>query len=253
MTDGDIQRSFFQLESTADKQRSKSMWRMTFSRFLVTGAVLALIAGCASNVPTKEDYSGYLGSYGDLKEVEGPNGEKFLRYASPLFTPANYHAVIVEPVTFYPKPQPTAQLTQATIDQIGADLTDTLRAKIGEKVQVVDRPGPGVARLNVAITGVAGEKEGLKPYQVIPVAFVITMASRGISGTPEEAKLVVEARANDSVSGVTLMKVVRVGTGEGLEKNAAGERMITLESVKPLIDRWAEAVSANATKFVRAR
>jgi Protein of unknown function (DUF3313) len=81
-----------------------------------------------------------------------------------------------------------------------------------ENDYVVDRPGPGVARLKVAITGVAGEKEGLKPYQIIPVAFVITMASRGVSGTPEEAKLVVEAKATDSLTGTTLLKVVRVGT-----------------------------------------
>jgi Protein of unknown function (DUF3313) len=228
------------------------MWKSIARLFVVT-ITTALVAGCASNAPTKEDYSGYLGSYQDLKEVEGPNGEKFLRYTNPMFNPANYRAVMVEKVEFYPRPEPTAQLSQETIDQIGTYLTDTLRQKIGEKGQVVDRPGPGVAKLNVAITGVAGEKEGLKPYQVIPVAFVVTMASRGISGTPEEAKLVVEARATDSVTGVTLMKVVRVGTGEGLEKNAAGERMVTLESVKPLIDRWADGVAQTATTFVKAR
>jgi hypothetical protein len=170
-----------------------------------------------------------------------------------MFTPANYHAVMIEKVEFYPKPAPTEQLSQETIDQIGSYLTDSLSQKIGEKVQVVDRPGPGVAKLNVAITGVAGEKEGLKPYQIIPVAFVITMASRGVSGTPEEAKLVVEAKATDSMSGATLMKVVRVGTGEGLEKNTEGERVISLESVKPLIDRWAEAVAKTATTFVKAK
>jgi hypothetical protein len=229
------------------------MRRITFSSLFAIAAATALLAGCASNAPTKENYSGYLGSYQDLKEVEGPEGEKFLRYTNPMFTPANYHAVMIDKVEFYPKPEPTEQLSQETIDQIGSYLTDTLRQKIGEKVKVVDRPGPGVAKLNVAITGVAGEKEGLKPYQIIPVAFVITMASRGVSGTPEEAKLVVEARATDSVTGMTLLKVVRVGTGEGLEKNAEGEREISLASVKPLIDRWAEEVAATATTFVKSQ
>jgi len=229
------------------------MRRITFSSLFAIAAATALLAGCASNAPTKENYSGYLGSYQDLKEVEGPEGEKFLRYTSPMFTPANYHAVMIEKVEFYPKPEPTEQLSQETIDKIGSYLTDTLRQKIGEKVKVEDRPDPGVVKLNVAITGVAGEKEGLKPYQIIPVAFVITMASRGVSGTPEEAKLVVEARATDSITGTTLLKVVRVGTGEGLEKNTEGERMISLESVKPLIDRWAEEVAATATTFVKSQ
>jgi len=227
--------------------------RTTISRLLAVAVAAALAAGCAGNVPTKEDYSGYLGNYQDLKEVKGPNGEKFLRYTNPMFTPANYSAVMIDKVEFYPKPEPTEQLNQETIDQIGSYLTDTLRQKIGEKVKVEDRPDPGVVKLNVAITGVAGEKEGLKPYQIIPVAFVITMASRGVSGTPEEAKLVVEARATDSITGTTLLKVVRVGTGEGLEKNTEGERMISLESVKPLIDRWAEEVAATATTFVKSQ
>jgi Protein of unknown function (DUF3313) len=229
------------------------MQRTTFTGLFAIAAATVLAAGCASNPPTKQDYSGYLGSYQDLKEVEGPNGEKFLRYTNPRLNPANYSAVMIEKVEFYPRPAPTEQLSQETIDQIGSYMTDTLRQKIGEKVQVVEKPGPGVARLNVAITGAAGEKEGLKPYQIIPVAFVITMASRGVSGTPEEAKLVVEARATDSLSGETLIKVVRVGTGEGLKKNAEGERVISLESVKPLIDRWAEEVAANVTTFVKAQ
>jgi len=57
-------------------------------------------------------------------------------------------------VTFNPKPQPAAQVSQETIDQIGANLTDTLCQMIGLKVKVVGRSGE--AKLNAAITGVAG-------------------------------------------------------------------------------------------------
>lgn len=118
---------------------------------------------------------------------------------------------------------------------------------------MVDNPGPGVAELKVAITGVAGEKEGLKPYQIVPVAFVATMAYRGVAGTPEEARLVVESEVKDSVSGEILLKSVRVGTGEQLRKSTAGQYEVTLEAVKPIIDRWAEEVAASATTFVSPR
>lgn len=57
-------------------------------------------------------------------------------------------------MTFNPKPQPAAQVSQETIDQIGANLTDTLCQMIGLKVKVVGRSGE--AKLNAAITGVAG-------------------------------------------------------------------------------------------------
>ncbi len=229
------------------------MWRATVSGLFAIAAAAALVAGCASHAPKETDYSGYLGNYSDLKEVKGPKGEEFLKYASPKFTPANYHAVLVDKVDFYPKPEPTEQVTQETIDQIGSYLNGTLRNKIGEKVEVVDKPGPGVAELKVAITGVAGEKEGLKPYQIVPIAFVATMAYRGVAGAPQEAKLVVESKVTDSVSGETLLKSVRVGTGEGLQKNTSGQRVVTLDSVKPIIDRWAEEVAAIATTYVRPR
>jgi len=229
------------------------MWKTSCVRMLTIAAATALVVGCASNAPKQTDYSGYLGNYSDLSEAKGPKGEEFLRYVSPRFTPANYHAVMVDKVDFYPKPEPTEQVSQQTIDQIGGYLNEALRKNIGEKVEVVEEPGPGVAELKVAITGVAGEKEGLKPYQIVPIAFVATMAYRGVAGTPQEAKLVVESEAKDSVSGEILLKSVRVGTGENLQKSASGERVVTLASVKPIIDRWAEEVAASATTYVRPR
>jgi len=62
-------------------------WRTTISCLFVVAVTTALVVGCASNAPTKQDNSGYLGSYQDLKEAEGPNVERFLRYANPMFTP----------------------------------------------------------------------------------------------------------------------------------------------------------------------
>jgi hypothetical protein len=46
------------------------------------------------------------------------------------------------------------------------------------------KPGPDVARLKVASTGVAGDEEGIKPYQLIAAALVATLAYRWAEGTP---------------------------------------------------------------------
>jgi hypothetical protein len=235
------------------------MQRASFSQLFAMVAAAALITGCSS-APTKKDYSGYLGDYSDLKEAKTPGGVEVMRYVSPKFTPANYHAVIVQKVQFYPKPEPTDQLSQQTIDEIGNYMNTAVREKIAAKVQVVDTPGPGVANLRWAITGVAPDKMGLKPYQVIPIAFVVTMISRGVAGTPEEAKIVVEAEVTDSVSKEILLKVVRAGTGEELKKTPQETqegkkeiREVTLDSVKPLIDKWAEGVAEGATQFVKPK
>ena len=237
------------------------MQRISYSGLLAIAAATALVVGCSS-APTKKDYSGYLGDYSDLKEAKTAGGVEVMRYVSPKLTPANYHAVIVQKVQFYPKPEPTDQLSQQTIDEIGNYLNTSVREKIAEKVQVVDTPGPGVANIRWAITGVAPDKMGLKPYQFVPIALVVTLASRGIGGTPEEAKIVVEAEATDSVSKEILLKVVRAGTGEELKKTPVENpqegdkkeiRVVTVDSVKPLIDKWAQGVADNVTQFVKPK
>jgi len=90
----------------------------------------------------------------------------------------------------------------------------------------------------------------------------VTLVSRGISGTPEQAKLVVEAEATDSVSKEILLKVVRAGGGEELKKTEVENpqegdkkeiRVVTADSVKPLIDKWAQGVADNVTQFVKAK
>jgi hypothetical protein len=230
------------------------MWKPTVFSFFAAAAVAALLGGCAGSAPPKDDQSGYLGNYSNLKETTGAGGARFYRYVSSRFTPANYDAVIVKEVQFYPpNPQPTDKVSAETLQQIRDYLSTTLREKIGEKVRVVNTPGRGVCTVNVAITAVAGEEEGIKPYQVLPVAFVATMAYRGVAGTPEDARILVEAKVVDSLSGDVLLKSVRAGTGEQLKKNLAGQREVTLAAVKPVIDRWGEEVAVTAAKFIRAK
>jgi uncharacterized protein DUF3313 len=159
----------------------------------------------------------------------------------------------VEPLTMYPKAEPTDQLSQATIDQIRAYGTTCLRQAIGSRARVVESPGPGVIRLQVAVTGVASTAEGLKPYQVVPMAFVATMAVNSVAGAPQQAKLLVEALGTDSVSGEVLAKAVRTHTGERLQRVASNMPVITFESVKPIMDDWCDSVSKTVVQYVRPR
>ncbi|MBP0595751.1 DUF3313 domain-containing protein [Paraburkholderia sp. LEh10] len=220
-----------------------------------TTVAMMLIAGCASNnTPTQSEYSGFLGDYSNLQQTQDPNnGETILRYVNPKLNPSNYSAVIVEPLEMYPKAEPSEQLSQATIDQIRGYGTTCLRQAIASRVRVVETPGPGVVKVQVAITGVANTAVGLKPYQVVPMAFVATMAVNTVAGAPQQAKLLVEARSTDSVSGEVLSKVVRTRTGERLGRVASNQPVITFESVKPIMDDWCDSVSKSVSQYVKPR
>ena len=214
-----------------------------------------LLAGCASNsnMPSQTEYSGYLPNYSDLTQATDPDGETFLRYINPKLNPANYSAIIVDPVVFYPKAEPTAQVSQATLDQIRGYGTTCLRQAIASRVRVVDAPGPGVVKLQVALTGVATTAAGLKPYQYVPQAFVISMAINAVEGAPQQSKLLVEALGTDSVSGEVLSKVIRTHTGERLARVASNEPVVTFDSVKPIMDQWCDAVSKSVAQYIKPR
>lgn len=225
-----------------------------FSGLSAIALAAMLIAGCASNnTPMQSEYSGFLGDYSNLQQTQDAKGETLLKYTNPKLNPANYSAVIVDPLVTYPKAEPTEQLSQTTIDQIRGYGTSCLKQAIASRVRVVDAPGPGVLKLQVAITGVASTAEGIKPYQVVPMAFVATMAINTVAGAPQDAKLLVEARATDSVSGEVLSKVVRTHTGERLGRVASNEPVITFESVKPIMDDWCDTVSRSVAQYVKPR
>ncbi len=228
------------------------MQRTPFSGLAAIVVAGLFLAACGSNTIKKEEQSGYLKDYSNVTETKDPMGHTVYRYVSPKFNPGNYSAVMIQPVEYFPKPEPTEQVSQATLDQIRTYLDESLKKAIGAKVKLADKPGPGVARLNVAITAAVGEKESLKAYQYLPIALIATGAKRAVTGTPQEAHLVIEAQATDSVSGETLLKAVRSGEGKELNK-VDGQRVLTVEELKPLIDKWAEGVAAQTTTFVKAK
>jgi len=231
------------------------MHKSTYGRMFAVLLCAAWISGCASKPAVPN--SGYLGgpdAYSELKQAKDPRGETMLAYFSPKLTPANYNAVIIDPLQFYPTPQPTKEVSEETLRSIGKYVNDTLRQKVGAKVQLVDKPGPGVVRVSIAFTAVGAEKEGLSAYQYIPFAFIATQATRAVEGAPEQAQLLCEIKAVDSVTSERLAMQVRSGTGETLKRVAAGGgTQVTLDSVKPLIDGWVEAGAEGITKYVKTK
>ncbi|MGH9577299.1 MAG: DUF3313 domain-containing protein, partial [Terriglobales bacterium] len=132
-------------------------------------------------------------------------------------------------------------------------INSSLRAKIGAKVQVVDKPGPGVARLRGAITALNAETEALKAYQYVPVAFLVTAAKDAAGGgRPENARIFVEVEIQDSMTGGRLAVAVREGTGEALKQARTGGK-VTLDSLKPVLDKWIDAAAAGATQFIKPK
>lgn len=213
-------------------------------RFLTLLAVMIsglLMFGCASYNEDQGQYSGYLEDYSQMEKTKDTMGEEVLRFVSPQLNKQNYQKVLIEPVQYFPEPNPTDNVSAQTLNEIKNYIDQEFKKKVNEKVPVVEQPGPGVVRMRVGLTAVEAEKENLKSYQFIPVALVVTAGHTVVQGRPEKAVLYLEAEMSDSVSGKRLAVAVRSGTGEWLNKAKQSGRTVTLDAVKPLLDLWAKA------------
>ena len=178
--------------------------KMSF-RGPVAGLVILLASVWAGGVVAadKVKSSGFLDAAVEakLKEFKLPDGRKFNRWRSPQTNRDNYQSIMVDRVIFYPSPHPGPQISSSTLDAIADHLTYTLRQKIATVAPVVDQAGPGVLRLQAAITSVTAETEGMSAKDILPVMFVFSAASSAAGTKNEDVTSIVEMRLTDSMNG----------------------------------------------------
>ena len=206
----------------------------------VTAALLG--AGLAANAVAADEDSGFLKDYSQLQEGKDLLGNERRIWISPKFTRENYTTILMEPVSFYPAPQPSDQVPQSTLTDIRDYGDKAIRKTIASVLPMTDKPGPGVARVRIALTAVGVDKS-LKPYQLIPTALIFTAISRASGASELPVKLYVESDITDSVTGEQLAKAVRQAHGVEVK---SGEKL-TLGMVQPRIDAWAEATGKEMT------
>ena len=186
---------------------------------LTTTAALA-VAACGGGGLTQEQKSGFLTSteYNRLQKVESPApGVEVYRYISPGFNRSDWKGVMIDPVILFQtalKNEGKKGLTEETIYQTRMLIDSELKEKAAKRFNVVDKAGPGSARLSVAITGAEIEGDGFKPWNVVPVSAVLFAAQKATGIDSKTPSLVVEAKMRDSVSGKILGEGVYVMSGE---------------------------------------
>lgn len=80
-------------------------------------------------------------------------------------------------------------------------------------------------------------------------------AYRAAAGDPYQGALRLEIDATDSVTGERLLVAVRSGVGEALgrARSDAKAPMLTVDSVKKVIDNWAEGGSDQIAAWVATK
>ncbi|MEJ5862975.1 DUF3313 domain-containing protein [Pseudomonas farsensis] len=202
---------------------------------LLCAALLALVA-CSSNQVDPKDYSGFLKDYSRLKPAESVSGAPVMRWIDPDIKPGQYTKVFIEPSQFYPKPQPTEVISAQTLQEITRYFNEAMRRELGSVLTLAKQPGPNTIVVRPAITAVSTSNEGLRPYEVVPIALVAAAVNTAAGGRDQDVVIAVEAAFLDGSSQKVLAQVVRKGSGKELENDT---QKLTLNDVKPVLDGWA--------------
>lgn len=194
------------------------------------------LVGCTSKAVQPDQYSGFLKDYSQLKETKSPSGATVMRWIDPKLDLDKYTSVYVEPTQLYPQPQATAKIPQTTLNGITGYYDQALKREVSKSLPLATAPGPGVLVLRAAITAVSSKTEGLKPYEVIPIALVAAAVSTATGIRDQETDLATEAVFLDGGDNKVLAQVVRKGTGKPLDNSA---QVMKADDVKGVIDGWA--------------
>lgn len=212
---------------------------------LLCCAILGL-GGCASSQVDPSQYSGFLKDYSRLKPTQSATGAPVMRWIDPDVKLSKYTQVYIEPSQFYPKPQPTAVISAQALQSITRYFDTALKRELGKDLTLAQAPGPNTLIVRPAITAVSTHNEGLKPYEVVPVALVAAAVNTASGGRDQSVEIATEAAFLDADTNTVLAQVVRKGSGNPLEND---KTQLTLDDVKPVLDGWAADIRLSYAKL----
>lgn len=153
--------------------------------------VALLLAGCATQVPTQ---SGFLGTYGDLREATGPElgAARVARVAPSQAALVRYRSIYIDPVVVSaPDLDPEQQMS------VRKAAEDALRAELGKSWPLAVSPDqPGTLRLRTAVTAVT---KAMVPLNVALTAVGVPLSNGGVS-TEMEA---IDAKSGSRIAAMT--------------------------------------------------
>lgn len=187
--------------------------------------------------PDQQQYSGFLSDYSQLQPAQSASGAPVMRWVSADFNIENYRSVLVERPQFYPAPTPHSQVSQQTLDDIALYLQQAIRLELAGRLRVVEHADRDTLVLRSAITAVNLSPEGLKVYEVVPVALVAAAASTAAGTRDLNTEVYIELEAIDGRTSQPMTRVVRKGHGLKLENDST---QLQLKDIKPALDTWAQ-------------
>src|SRR5262245_11777525 len=205
--------------------RTNHRMRRVWAHYRIAALYLAVLATACSTtqqvkVTQAEVKCGFLGS--DCSRLTpGAEGQAALRYVNPSANWTQYNKIIIDPVTFWGGD--TEKISATDQQTLVNYFSQVLHENLSKKFQIVDQAGPGVMRLQVALTDAEAATPGLRSISlVIPQARTLNTLKYLATGTYAfVGDAQAEMKLTDSVSGQVLAEAVDRRVGGGALSTAA--------------------------------
>lgn len=191
------------------------------------------------SIPSKPVYSGFLQDYSKLQKTTDSQGNALLRWIDPAIKVHGYQKFFLKDIVFFPEAKPTKQVSLEILEEVRQYMESNLRTRLSDRSLLADAPGDNVLELRIAITAVEVKPEGLKIWEVIPIALIRAGIQTASGRRDHDVKLFLESEAVDSQTQQVMVQSVREGTGLQLANDSDP---LTLTQLKPKMDQWVNAV-----------
>ena len=196
----------------------KSIARKTTTASLMALGVAAmiLVAGCSTHQARGVTPSGFLGDYSQLRK--GTGDESKLVYINPKTDWSKYDKILLDPIKVYGSVE-RSWFRDAKPEQVEALINyfdATIRKNLEDDMTFVDKPGPGVLHVRVAITEAGSGNVPLDVVSsVIPIGLAISTLKRAaVNKATGVGEAGVEMEAKDSLTGERLGAFVDARIGD---------------------------------------
>ena len=187
-----------------------------------TGSSPNVIQRVQGETPAAPAPTGFLGSdYSLLQPASANPGQKAaLAYTNPNANFASYSKIIIAPVTYWADNDSTLSSDQQ--QTLCNYFYTVLQKDFSQNFTVVTDPGPGVAKLTVALTDASSAIPALRTISVVvPQAHALNLIKYGLTGKYAfVGSATGEAKLTDSVSGQLLAAWADQQFGTAAVRNA---------------------------------
>ena len=168
-------------------------------------------------------FSGFLDDYSAL--VPNPERTGVLVYKAPDFQPRNYSRFIFTPIEIWIDPASEYKGVQPDqLKKITDRFLEVMIDALEDGYPIVDKPGPGVAIVRIALTNVYLKKKKVKWYTYTPVGAVSKGVEVAAGKNIALATAHLEMELLDSQSGQRLQAGIDLQAGEKLREKIKKEK-----------------------------